>query len=140
VFPISKSPCGPIFNGWTGHRWGQYQVAFLEVLILIEDSTVLWYGFLPNIGEVNMARISSVAGHLSVGQVTERIKGTVGFWRVQKWLVVYNLLVDPRPLREVARHVGLAWQTVRNLVSRYNRLGPDVTQASAYSIGNGRDM
>jgi transposase len=75
-----------------------------------------------------MARISSVAGHLSVDQVSERIKGTVGFWRVQKWLVIYNLLVDPRPLREVARHVGLAWQSVRNLVSAYNRLGPDVME------------
>jgi transposase len=75
-----------------------------------------------------MARIASVAGHLSAEQVVERIKGTVGFWRVQKWLVIYNLLVDPRPLMEVARHVGLAWQTVRNLVSRYNRLGPDVIE------------
>jgi hypothetical protein len=75
-----------------------------------------------------MAGIPSVAGHLSADQVVERIKGTVGFWRIQKWLVIYNLLVDPRPLMEVARHVGLAWQTVRNLVSRCNRFGPDVVE------------
>jgi transposase len=76
-----------------------------------------------------MARTSSVAPHLSSEQVMRRIKGTVGFWRVQKWLVIYNLLVDPRPLMEIAKHVGLAWQTVRNLVSQYNRFGPDAIES-----------
>lgn len=75
-----------------------------------------------------MARTPSVAPHLSADQVMQKIKGTVGFWRVQKWLVIYNLLVDPRPLMEIARHVGLAWQTVRNLVSQYNRLGPGAVE------------
>ena len=75
-----------------------------------------------------MARSSSVTPHLSADQVMQKIKGTVGFWRVQKWLVIYNLLVDPRPLVEIARHVGLAWQTVKNLVSQYNRLGPEAIE------------
>jgi transposase len=75
-----------------------------------------------------MARKPSVALHLSVEEVTAKIKGTVGFWRVQKWLVIYNLLVAPRPLKEIALHVGLGWQTVKNLVSAYNRLGPEVVE------------
>jgi len=75
-----------------------------------------------------MARNPSVAPHLTADQVMRKIKGTVGFWRVQKWLVIYNLLVDPRPLMEIAGHVGLAWQTVRNLVSRYNRFGPQAIE------------
>lgn len=75
-----------------------------------------------------MARTPSVASYLSADQVMQRIKGTVGFWRVQKWLVIYNLLVDPRPLMEIACHLGLAWQTVRNLVSQYNRLGPEAIE------------
>jgi transposase len=75
-----------------------------------------------------MARNPSVAPHLSIDEVMQKIKGTVGFWRVQKWLVIYNLLVEPRPLMDIARHVGLAWQTVRNLVSQYNRFGPDAIE------------
>jgi transposase len=75
-----------------------------------------------------MARTPSAAPHLSADQVMQKIKRTVGFWIVQKWLVIYNLLVDPRPLMEIARHVDLAWQTVRNLVSQYNRLGPEAIE------------
>jgi transposase len=79
-------------------------------------------------GEVDMSRLASVAQHLSVEEVNKKIKGTVGFWRVQKWLVIHNLLVAPRPLREIALHLGLGWQTVRNLVSQYNRLGPEAIE------------
>ena len=76
-----------------------------------------------------MARRSIVASHLSAQGVMDKIKETKGFWRVQKWLAIYNLLVDPRPLNEIARHVGLAWQTVRNLVSQYNRIGPEAIES-----------
>jgi len=71
-----------------------------------------------------MARLSSLVFDMSADDVMKQIKRTVGFWRVQKWLVIWNLLVDPRPLKEIALHVGLAWQTTRNLVSAFNRLGP----------------
>lgn len=83
----------------------------------------------PVSGEVVMARKSWVASHLGQEDVMDRIKQTAGFWRVQRWLVIWNLLVDPRPLREIALHVGLAWQTVRKLVSRYNRLGPEAIES-----------
>ncbi len=75
-----------------------------------------------------MRRLSTAGQHLSAEQVMGRMKETPGFSRVQKWLVIYNLLVDPRPLKEIAKHVGLAGQTVRNLVSSYNRLGPEAIE------------
>ena len=66
--------------------------------------------------------------HLSKEEIQERIKATVGFWRVQKWLVLWNALVDPRPAREIALHTGIAEQSVHNLISRYNRLGPEAVE------------
>ncbi len=84
-----------------------------------------------------MARRSIVASHLSAQGVMDKIKETKGFWRVQKWLAIYNLLVDPRPLNEIARHVGLAWQTVRNLVSQYNRIGPEAIESPVREDGDG---
>ncbi len=72
-----------------------------------------------------MGKITKVVSHLSQKDVLEKIKGTVGFWRVQKWLVIWNALVDPRPAEKIAIHTGLAKQTVHNLVSSYNRRGAE---------------
>lgn len=46
----------------------------------------------------------------------------------QKWLIIYNAVVDPRPAHEIAKHTGLAEQTVHNLVSQYNRRGPQALE------------
>jgi len=75
-----------------------------------------------------MGRVTRVARHLTEAEVKEKIKETVGFWRVQKWLVIYHGLVDPRPAEEIGKHTGLAVQTVHNLVSNYNRYGPGVME------------
>jgi transposase len=75
-----------------------------------------------------MGKITKSIPHLSKEEIQERIKATVGFWRVQKWLVVWNALVDPRPAGEIALHTGLAEQSVHNLISRYNRLGPQAVE------------
>ena len=70
-----------------------------------------------------MAKITKVKPHLSEDEIREKIKDTVGFWRVQKWLVILNAYVDPRPAKEIGLHTGLATQSVHNLVSLYNRFG-----------------
>jgi len=75
-----------------------------------------------------MGKITKSIPHLSKEEIQERIKATVGFWRVQKWLVVWNALVAPRPAKEIALHTGLAEQSVHNLISRYNRLGPEAVE------------
>lgn len=71
-----------------------------------------------------MPPITRVRPHLSPQAIKTKLQETVGFGRVQKWLVIYNAAVDPRPAAEIAQHTGLAVQTVHNLVSQYNRLGP----------------
>lgn len=70
-----------------------------------------------------MTKQTKVKPHLSEDEIREKIKETVGFWRVQKWLVILNAQIDPRPAREIGLHTGLATQTVHNLVSLYNRFG-----------------
>lgn len=75
-----------------------------------------------------MGKLTAVVPHLSAEEIKGRIKKTAGFRRVQKWLVILNALVDPRPAQEIAHHTGLATQTVHNLVSQYNRRGPQVLE------------
>ena len=71
-----------------------------------------------------MAKVTRAVHHLSEEEILKRIKRTVGFGRVQKWLAILIATIDPCPAGEIARHTGLAEQTVHNLISAYNRLGP----------------
>ena len=75
-----------------------------------------------------MGKVSTVKPHMSVAQIQEKIHRTVGFWKVQKWLVILHATVDPKPARDIALHTGLAEQTVHNLLSRYNRFGPEAVE------------
>jgi len=75
-----------------------------------------------------MGKVTKAVAHLSQEEVLAKVKGTVGFWKVQKWLVIWNALVDPRPAEEIAMHTGLAKQTVHNLVSSYNRHGAEAVE------------
>ena len=75
-----------------------------------------------------MGKVTKAVSHLEPEEILERMKQTVGFWRVQKWLVILNATVDPRPAKTLALHTGLAEQTVHNLVSKYNRHGPNVLE------------
>ena len=75
-----------------------------------------------------MGKVTKAVPHLKPEEILERVKQTVGFWRVQKWLVILNATVDPRPAKTLALHTGLAEQTVHNLVSKYNRHGPNVLE------------
>ena len=79
-----------------------------------------------------MGRVTSVKPHLSEYESSERLKGTSG--RVhRRWLVVWNALVDPRTARQIARHTGVSVSSVHNLVSNYNRLGPEAVEGSKQS-------
>jgi transposase len=71
-----------------------------------------------------MARVTKAVAHLSESEIWERIRRTKGFWRVQRWLAIRHALIEPVPARQIARRMGLAEQTVHNLIARYNRLGP----------------
>lgn len=75
-----------------------------------------------------MPKATKVLPHLTPEEIQERIRQTVGFINVQKWLIIYNATIDPRPAGEIAKHTGLAEQTVHNLVSQYNRRGPEALE------------
>lgn len=70
-----------------------------------------------------MARVSRAIAHLSAAEVQQKIQTATNFRQQQKWLIVYNALVDPRPAAEIALHTGTSIRTVHQVISDYNRLG-----------------
>ncbi len=72
---------------------------------------------------------ADIADHLSADEIRMKMRMCTGFLKFQKWLVIYNLLVDPRPLAEIARHTGLSESSVYRIVSEYNSGGPDSIDA-----------
>lgn len=72
-----------------------------------------------------MRETLKVANYLSLSEVKMRIQMSGAFFRAQKWLVIYNAMIDPRPVSEIARHTGLSEGTVRRIIAEYNSLGPE---------------
>ena len=70
-----------------------------------------------------MNKITRAKGHLNASEVEKKIKSTRGFWRVQKWLVVYNALKFPRKAEEIAQHLAVSKSFVNKTISEYNRFG-----------------
>ena len=66
-----------------------------------------------------------LAEYLSADEVRMKMRMSSGFLKFQKWLVIYNLLVDPRPLAEIARHTGLSESSVYRIIAEYNNDGPE---------------
>jgi hypothetical protein len=67
--------------------------------------------------------VTHAAPHLSVEEVKERARTDQRYWCRQRWLIIYNALVDPRPAALIAKHVGVSVDTVHQVISRYNRFG-----------------
>jgi len=63
--------------------------------------------------------------HLSLEEIMMKMRTRPGFLTMQKWLVIYNFIVHPRPLSQIAMHTGLSEATVYRIVLDYNRLGPE---------------
>ena len=70
-----------------------------------------------------MSKITKAKPHLSAEELKQKIKTTVGFWRVQKWLIVYNALNYPRSAVEIAEHLAVSTSLVHKTISEYNRYG-----------------
>jgi hypothetical protein len=68
---------------------------------------------------------STLEKHLSLDEIRIKMQTRPGFLTMQKWLVIYNLIVHPRPLSQIALHMGLSEATVYRIVSDYNRFGPE---------------
>src|SRR5260370_7889318 len=70
-----------------------------------------------------MARITRAAAHLSLEEVKSRLQNDPRAWCRQRWLIIYNALVDPRKAEEIAKHCGVSTVTVHQVISLYNRFG-----------------
>src|SRR2546421_9331742 len=70
-----------------------------------------------------MARITRAAPHLSAEELKTRAKLDPRPWCRQRWLIIYNALVDPREAIDIAKHTGTTVAMVHQVISTYNRLG-----------------
>jgi len=70
-----------------------------------------------------MSRVTKAADHFSVEEVKNRMLTAPRPLYRQRWLIIYQALVDPRTAEEIGRHCGVAKETVQKLISRYNRFG-----------------
>ena len=75
-----------------------------------------------------MGKVTRAYPHLTEEEIRNRVRESIKREIVQKWLAILNATVDPRPAGEIALHTGLAKGTVHNLISNYNRFGPDVVE------------
>jgi DNA-binding MarR family transcriptional regulator len=70
-----------------------------------------------------MARVTHAALHLPIAEVKNRMRTDPRAMSRQRWLIIYNALVEPRSAAEIARHCGVSKATVHAVISRYNRRG-----------------
>ena len=70
-----------------------------------------------------MARITRAAPHLSAEEIKTRLHLDPRPLCRQRWLIIYNALVDPREASEIAKHTGTTAAMVHRVVASYNRVG-----------------
>ena len=51
-----------------------------------------------------MSRVSRALPHLTAESLKQKFRTAKNFWQQQKWLVIYNALVEPREAKEIAKH------------------------------------
>jgi transposase len=70
-----------------------------------------------------MARITRAAAHLTREEVKKRMTSDPRPLYRQRWLIIYNALVEPRKAEDIARHCGVSKATVHAVIASYNRHG-----------------
>ena len=53
-----------------------------------------------------MARITRAAAHLTTEEIKKRMTTDPRPLYRQRWLIIYNALVEPRKAEDIARHCG----------------------------------
>jgi len=76
-----------------------------------------------------------IAEHLSLDEVKMKLQMMGGSMKIQKWLVIYNAIIDPRPVSEIAKHTGLSEASVCRIISEYNDSGPEAIETSNKVVG-----
>ncbi len=80
-----------------------------------------------------MGQVTQAFPHLELEAVKQKLKQANKYWQRQKWLVIYNAMIDPRPAVDIAKHVGVSRGFVRQVIQQYNRQG----EASVSTPGSG---
>src|SRR5260370_40923262 len=80
-----------------------------------------------------MARITQAAAHLTREEVKKRMTTDPRPLYRQRWLIIYNALVEPGKAEDIARHCGVSKATVHAVISSYNRQG----RAAVETAGKG---
>jgi transposase len=75
-----------------------------------------------------MAGVTRATAHLSAEEVLRRWKLDPRPHRRQRWLIIYQALVDPREAGQIAKHCGVSTATVHQLISAYNRRGIEAVE------------
>lgn len=70
-----------------------------------------------------MGQVTQAYAHLDLETVKQKVKTTSKHWQKQKWLVIYNAMIDPRPAADIAMHVGVSKGFVHQVIQQYNRQG-----------------
>lgn len=70
-----------------------------------------------------MGKVTKASEHLTLEQIDEKIKTTIGFWRVKRWMVIRHAVANPATAKEIGINTGMAEQSVHNLIAAYNRDG-----------------
>ena len=70
-----------------------------------------------------MTRVTRAVAHLTAAEVKRRLKHDPRPWCRERWLIIYNALVDPRPAEQIATHCGVSTTTVHHVIAAYNRRG-----------------
>ena len=77
-----------------------------------------------------MARVTRAASHLSAEEVKQRLKHDSRPWCRERWLIIYNALVEPRKAEEISRHCGVSKGMVHQVISTYNRFGVEAVETA----------
>jgi transposase len=72
-----------------------------------------------------MGKVIRVQPHLTVEEIDERLKHLRDFWRIRRWMIIPQVLVDPAPAKAIALRFGVSLFTVCDLSEAYNRRGPE---------------
>src|SRR5437764_15251461 len=65
--------------------------------------------------------MTRAVGHLTEEEVKRRMISDPRPLYRQRWLIIYNALVEPGKAEDIARHCGVSKATAHALLSSYNR-------------------
>lgn len=70
-----------------------------------------------------MGKVTKLECDLSNAEIEKKIKETTGFWRVQKWLIIYNAKNYPRKAADIANHLNVSRHLVNKTIFEFKRDG-----------------